>query len=86
MYKITVVHAFFLKGNKYCNTAGPNCLKLSQSQIDDQGIGEVYGAVIPDNLTQEAENMLILDNEKAHLLGNFLKRYFFRETGFVSVI
>ena len=64
----------------------PDHPKWLKSQIDDQGIGEVYGAVIPDNLTQEAENMLILDNEKANLLGNFLKRYFFRETGFVSVI
>ena len=64
----------------------PDHPKWLKSQIDDQGIGEIYGAVIPDNITKEAENMLILDNEKAHLLGNFLKRYFFRETGFVSVI
>ena len=58
----------------------PDHPKWLKSQVDDQG------AVLPDNLTQEAENMLILDNEKAHLLENFLKRYFFRETGFVSVI
>ena len=60
--------------------------KWLKSQVDDQGVGEIYAPVLPHNITQEAENMLIMDNEKAHLLGNFLKRYFFRETGFVSVI
>ena len=28
--------------------------------------------------------MFILDNEKYHLLANFLKRYFFREASFAS--
>ena len=39
---------------------------------------------IPGNLTQVAKNMLILDNEKAFYVANYLKRYFFRESGFVS--
>ena len=43
-------------------------------------IEEDYGP----NLTQSAKNMMILNNEKAHMLGNYLRRYFFRETGFVS--
>ena len=64
----------------------PDHPKWLKSQVDDQEVGEIYAPVLPHNLTQEAENMLIMDNEKAHLLGNFLKRYFFRETGFVSVI
>ena len=38
----------------------------------------------PPNLTQSAKNMMILNNEKAQMLGNYLRRYFFRETGFVS--
>lgn len=64
----------------------PDHPKWLKSQVDDQGVGAIYAPVLPHNITQEAENMLIMDNEKAHLLGNFLKRYFFRETGFVSVI
>ena len=64
----------------------PDHPKWLKSQVVDQGVGEIYAPVLPHNITQEAENMLIMDNEKAHLLGNFLKRYFFRETGFVSVI
>ena len=42
-------------------------------------IEEDYGP----NLTQSAKNM-ILNKEKAQMLGNYLRRYFFRETGFVS--
>ena len=38
----------------------------------------------PENLTQTAKNMLIFDNEKAAYLGNYLRRYYFREVGFVS--
>ena len=38
----------------------------------------------PPNLTQTARNMLIMDNEKATYLANYLRRYYFREVGFVS--
>ena len=38
----------------------------------------------PSSLTQRAKNMMVLDNEKATYLSNYLKRYFFRDTGFVS--
>ena len=60
--------------------AGPTI----KSCMEDQGSYDVYAASVPDNLSQIGKNMLIPSNEKAHLVANFLKRYFFRESGYVS--
>ena len=60
----------------------PSIRKLASSVQDQEDDYEAYD--LPDNLTQSAKNMLIYDNEKAYLLQNYLRRFFFREVGFVS--
>ena len=61
----------------------PSIRKLASSTQDQGDDYECYN--LPDNLTASANNMLIYDNEKAHLLQNYLRR-FFREVGFVSTL
>ena len=50
-------------------------------QVEDMvGLDPEY----PASLTQTAKNMMVLDNQKATCLVNYLRRYFFKESGFVS--
>ena len=61
----------------------PSIRRLASS-VQDQAV-DYSTQDLPQHLTNTAKNMLIFDNEKALLLVNYLRRYFFREVGFVSV-
>ena len=61
----------------------PSVRRLASS-VQDQAV-DYSTHDLPQHLTNTAKNMLIFDNEKAVLLVNYLRRYFFREVGFVSV-
>ena len=60
----------------------PYIRKLASTTQDQ---GEDYNIdILPQHLTDLARNLLLFDNEKAHLLNNYVMRYFFREITLVS--